>query len=211
MAPLARWMTAAPFPVPAPADLAEAFRWSEHRTVSKTALISLHGNRYQVDPHLVGRRVELVFDPFDLTDIDVRHHGRAAGRAVPFQIGRHVHPKARTDTPPAATPSGIDYLHLVEDRHTRSLGERLHYAQLTDPAQLADPAQPSEPLEGSEPTGAPAGHRGQRRTAMDQPTAPTCSPSPASIPQATPPRARPPRPAPSWTPSWTPSSPPSPP
>src|SRR4051794_33575276 len=36
MAPLARWMTGAPFPVPAPADLAEAFRWSEHRTVSKT-------------------------------------------------------------------------------------------------------------------------------------------------------------------------------
>jgi putative transposase len=37
--------------------------------------------------------VELVFDPFDLTDIDVRHHGRSAGAATPFQIGRHVHPK----------------------------------------------------------------------------------------------------------------------
>jgi len=82
--------------------------------------------------------VELVFDPFDLTDIDVRHHGRPAGRAVPFQIGRHVHPKARTDTAPPPTPTGIDYLHLVEDRHTRSLGERLHYAQLADPAPLTD-------------------------------------------------------------------------
>lgn len=40
-APLARWLEGGPFPVPVPADLAEAFRWSEHRTVSKTGLVSL--------------------------------------------------------------------------------------------------------------------------------------------------------------------------
>jgi hypothetical protein len=68
----------------------------------------------------------------------VRHHGRATGRAVPHQIGRHVHPKAATDPAPAPTPTGIDYLRLVEDRHTRSLGERLHYAQLAEPAQQAE-------------------------------------------------------------------------
>ncbi|MEJ7702542.1 MAG: hypothetical protein WKF47_02155 [Geodermatophilaceae bacterium] len=105
----------------------------------------MHGNLYEVDPALAGARVELTFDPFDLTDIAVRHHGRTAGAATPFQIGRHVHPKARTDTAPAdtATPTGIDYLRLVEDRHTRSLGERLHYAQLADPAQSTDPASGS--------------------------------------------------------------------
>ena len=54
---------------PTPAALAEAFLWEEHRTVTKTALVSLQGNTYQVDPLLVGRRVELVFDPFDLTRI----------------------------------------------------------------------------------------------------------------------------------------------
>jgi putative transposase len=63
MAPLARWMEGAPFPVPSAADLAEAFRWAEYRTVAKTGLVSLHGNRYQVDPSLAGHKVELVFDP----------------------------------------------------------------------------------------------------------------------------------------------------
>jgi len=154
MAPLARFLAAGP-PAPTPAGLlTEAFRWSEWRTVTKTATVSLHGNLYEVDPALAGARVELTFDPFDLTDITVAHHGRAAGRAVPFQIGRHVHPKARTDTAPAATPTGIDYLHLIEDRHTRSVGERLHYAQLTDPTA------PSDPPEANEPAGAPAAHRG---------------------------------------------------
>lgn len=92
-------MAAAPFPVPATADLAEAFRWSEHRTVARTGTVSLHGNRYQVDPQLVGRKIELVFDPFDLTYLAVRVDGAEAGTALPFQISRHSHPKARPETP----------------------------------------------------------------------------------------------------------------
>lgn len=33
--------------MPTPAQLAEAFLWEEHGTVTKTALVSLHGNTYQ--------------------------------------------------------------------------------------------------------------------------------------------------------------------
>jgi putative transposase len=138
MAPLARWMTGAPFPVPAPADLAEAFRWSEHRTVSKTALVSLHGNRYQVDPQLVGRRVELVFDPFDLTFLRVRVEGADAGTALPFQISRNSHPKARPETPTEAPKptTGIDYLGLIDAAHTAELAGRVNYAALHEPIDL---------------------------------------------------------------------------
>lgn len=133
MPPLARFLAAGP-PVPTPAVLlVEAFRWGEWRTVTKTATVSLQGNLYEVDAALAGSKVELVFDPFDLTDIDVRHHGRPAGKAVPFRIGKHVHPKAHADAPPPAAPTGIDYLRLVQDRHTRDLGQRLQYAQLGDP------------------------------------------------------------------------------
>jgi putative transposase len=136
-APLARWMAGGPFAVPAPADLAEAFRWSEHRTVSKTAVVSLHGNRYQVDPLLVGRKVELVFDPFDLTNIRVRADGTDHGRALPHQISRHAHPKARPETPPE-TPqatTGIDYLGLVDAEHTATIAARVNYAALTGDEQ----------------------------------------------------------------------------
>jgi putative transposase len=130
-------MAGGPFAVPVPADLAEAFRWSEHRTVSKTAVVSLHGNRYQVDPLLVGRRVELVFDPFDLTTLQVRADGADAGRALPHQITRHAHPKARPETPPQPPPptTGIDYLALVDLAHTKTLAGQVNYAALS-----ADPA-----------------------------------------------------------------------
>src|SRR5437762_13112574 len=61
------WQAAGHGPAMASADaLTEAFLWSEWRVVTKTATVSLHGNTYQVEPVLVGRKVELVFSPFDL-------------------------------------------------------------------------------------------------------------------------------------------------
>jgi putative transposase len=122
-APLARWSAAGPFPIPSTDALAEAFLWEEHRTVTRTALVSLQGNTYQVDPLLVGRRVELVFDPFDLTRIQVRLRGVPAGTAIPHRIGRHAHLKARPETPPdPPAPTGIDYARLVADVHQAQLG-----------------------------------------------------------------------------------------
>jgi putative transposase len=140
--PLARWEAGGPFPVPPPPVLAEAFRWSERRTVSKTALVSMHGNRYQVDPALAGRRVELVFDPFDLTVLQVRCGGKDAGAAVPHHITRHAHPKARPEEPgsgddvPRAT--GIDYLALLDAQHDRQIGGRVNYAALGSAGQDQD-------------------------------------------------------------------------
>jgi putative transposase len=136
-APLARWEAGGPFPVPAAPDLADAFRWSEWRTVTKTATVSMHGNRYQVDPGLAGRRVELIFDPFDLTVLSVRSGGRDAGTATPHHITRHAHPKARPEPLPgddAPRATGIDYLALLGEQHDRQAGGPVNYAALINPA-----------------------------------------------------------------------------
>ena len=95
--------------------------------------MSLHGNTYQVDPLLAGRRVELVFDPFDLTRIEVRVAGVPAGTALPHRIGRHTHPKARPETPPdpAPTPTGIDYAAFLGATHQAELAAGVNYAALS--------------------------------------------------------------------------------
>jgi putative transposase len=128
------WAQSAP-PLPEPAQLHEAFLWSEHRTVRKTGTVALHGNTYQVDPSLALRKVELVFDPFNLTSIDVRWQGSPAGQAIPHVIGRHAHPKARPEQPvPPAPATGIDYLALLDDAHdTRLAGAAISFAGLTSP------------------------------------------------------------------------------
>jgi putative transposase len=142
-APMQRWQAGGPFALPTPAALAEAFLWEELRLVTKTATVSLHGNTYQVDPTLAGRRVELVFDPFDLTVIEVRLRGVAAGAAIPHHIGRHAHPKARPETPPQPRPTtGIDYARLLDTAHQAELGRGVNYAALSATTDsIADPLQ----------------------------------------------------------------------
>ena len=121
-------------PLPEPAQLHEAFLWSERRTVRKTATVSLHGNTYQVDPSLALRKVELVFDPFDLASIEVRWQGRPAGQAIPHVIGRHAHPKARPEQPaPPAPATGIDYIGLLDTAHDTRLAAAISFAGLTGP------------------------------------------------------------------------------
>jgi putative transposase len=144
--PLERFEAGGPFPLPSPAQLHEAFLWSERRLVTRTATVSLHGNTFEVDAALVGRRVELVFDPFDLASVEVRFEGRSMGVGVAHVLRRHTHPMARelAPEPPAAT--GIDYLGLIEARHAAELAARIDYSGLaaTDPAQLTIPDPASQ-------------------------------------------------------------------
>ena len=140
-APLDRFIAGGPFPIPTPAQLHEAFLWSEQRTVTKTATVNLHANVFEVDAALVGRRVECVFDPFDLTAIEIRYQNRPMGQGVPHRIGRHTHPMARPEPASAPAATGIDYLALLADRHSIELDRltpRIDYTTLvesTDPAQ----------------------------------------------------------------------------
>jgi putative transposase len=95
--------------------------------------VSLHSNQYEVDAALVGRKVELVFDPFDLTRIEVRYQHRPFGTAVPLVIGRHTHPQAERELPQPPAPTGIDYLKLLAEQRDAELGgQRIDYASLTN-------------------------------------------------------------------------------
>ena len=107
--------------------------------MTKTATVSLHSNQYELDPALVGRKVQLIFDPFDLTRIEVRYQHRPMGVAVPLQIGRHTHPQAERERPPPPTPTGIDYLKLLADKRDDEIaGQRIDFSSLTQPDRDGD-------------------------------------------------------------------------
>jgi putative transposase len=140
-APIVRWNAGMPTPLPIPeADrLAEAFTWEETRTVDKTCLISAFGNYYQVDPALRRRRVQIIFDPFHLEEVEVRHGGRSYGTAKVFTLSRHAHPKARPEQPGQAPPepTGLDYLGLLDAARGSELAASINYAALL-PGHLHD-------------------------------------------------------------------------
>ena len=146
--PLARWDKgwARRRPVRKDNDvIAEAFRWSTIRTVTKSATVSLQSNTYQVDQLLVGKRVELVYDPFDLAGLItvLAGNGVPAGVATLTEIRRHVHKKAAaaaadtTDTGAKNAASGIDYLRLVETRHKDTMaGTPISFHKISTPTTV---------------------------------------------------------------------------
>ncbi len=133
MTPQARFDAGGPPRAADPARLAEAFRWSAQRKVTRTATVSLDGNHYSVDAALVGRRVELRFDPENLAVIDVYVEGKPAGAAVPFVIGHHTHKQVPQAARPAPELTGVDYLGLVAAAHDTETVGPISYADLSHP------------------------------------------------------------------------------
>lgn len=129
-APEARWSAGCPPRAAQAAVLAEAFRWSAQRKVTRTATVAMDGHHYAVDPALVGRRVELRFDPEDLSAIEVFVEGRPAGVATPFVIGRHTHKAVPQAARPAPAATGVDYLGLVAAAHEAETVGPISYAEL---------------------------------------------------------------------------------
>ena len=130
-----------------PETLRKAFLWRETRKVRKDGCIELQGNRYQVDPHLAGRKLELRFDPFDLSQMEVFLDGRSLGHAAVVQQGRETHiAVAHLVTQPPQLPkpkSSLDYLAALRAEYHTQL------RQAAGPLQFArlSPAAPPAPKE----------------------------------------------------------------
>lgn len=139
--PAARFAAGGPPRAASREQMADAFRWSAVRKVTTTAMVSLAGNRYSVDPALVGRRVELRYDPEDLTRLDVTVGGRPAGVATPFVLSRHVHKAVPQATREPAKPTGIDYLGMVQAAHETLTSSPIAFRDVSDQREDDDPAR----------------------------------------------------------------------
>jgi len=68
----------------------QAFLWKDTRSVTKTGIISIDSNEYEVEPFLCGKKVDVQFDPYDLSSgIRVFHEGQQYKDAIPAKLHRH--------------------------------------------------------------------------------------------------------------------------
>ena len=117
--------------------LRRAFLWREQRKVRRDATLSLQGNLYQVDRHLAGRTVELRFDPFDLSRMELYLDGAYLGTATVTTQNRQRHLAverlATEPLEPVKPKSALDFLAALRAEHQeqqrRELG-RLEFARL---------------------------------------------------------------------------------
>lgn len=110
-----------------PEQLVEAFLLRTTRRVTKTATISLEGSTYQVDPAFAGRRIELRYDPHDLSlAYAYDDQGHFIGNAEPVELNRPERPD-EGDMPAEGqqAPLTTSYLELLRRRHDQRLRAEL--------------------------------------------------------------------------------------
>jgi len=137
-APLERYQQAVQNVRPADHNqLVQAFRWRETRKVRKDGRIELQGNSYQVDASFIGRTLELRFDPFDLSTLELWFDGRCLGQATVTIQNRQRHiqvERLATQPPPVPKPAAsLDYLALLRqeyDEFQRQAAGKLQFTKL---------------------------------------------------------------------------------
>jgi putative transposase len=115
-----------------PTELRQAFLHRDQRKVTKTATFSFKRNRYRVADYLRGRTVELRYDPFDLSRIEVWFQDTFLQIAELDRLVTTVHPDVTPDPLPVVPPdTGLDYLALLRTERERLLREQLQTIQFT--------------------------------------------------------------------------------
>ena len=111
-----------------PVILQKAFLWRERRKVTRSATISLQGNTYAVDPQLIGRQIELRFDPFQLDQLEVWLDGKSLGvaRVLKLEHSQHLAVVGLTPMPVTRTQQAkIDFLAALRAEYEQFLREEL--------------------------------------------------------------------------------------
>ncbi len=121
-----------------PATLRQAFLHRDQRKVAPTATVSFQGNRYRVPDYLRGRTIELRYDPFDLSRLELWFQDTFLQPIQPDHLVTPIHPDVKPDpSPPPPANTGLDYLALLRAEHDRLLQaqlEGIHFSHLTQEA-----------------------------------------------------------------------------
>ena len=70
--------------------LAHAFLHSENRKVDKVGCISFMGKKYEVGLLFIGRTVQVVYDPADITEVTIEHEGHPSWKARELVISQRA-------------------------------------------------------------------------------------------------------------------------
>lgn len=94
-----------------PELLASAFLHCEDRKVDKAGCISFMGKKYEVGLLFIGRTVQVVYDPADITEVTIEHEGHSPWKARELVIGERS--GKRPSLPDHLQPEAADSSRLL--------------------------------------------------------------------------------------------------
>lgn len=108
-----------------PHELAEVFLLEETRKADKTGCISLLGQSYEVVSVLAGQKIQVRFDPYDLSEIQVWKDGARYenARILKLRDPKQKRKEPSVVEPTVVQPTGLNYVELVHEEHRRQIHE----------------------------------------------------------------------------------------
>jgi len=95
----------------------DAFLWEEQRTVDKTGCISFKGMSYDVGVALARRRVDVRFDPFDISLVEIWHEGKFQRKSEVLEIREFVPKQDGIPSTAPKKPTHSRLLKLYEEKN----------------------------------------------------------------------------------------------
>jgi len=95
----------------------EAFLWEEQRVVDKSGCLKLAGVMFDVGVALVRRRVDVRYDPFDISVIEVWHEGKFQRKAEKLCIPEFAPKQEHSPAAPPKKPTGSRLLKVYEEKN----------------------------------------------------------------------------------------------
>jgi len=85
--------------VPGHIHLSELFYQQETRIVNKDATFQVHNVLYEAPEHLIGKKIEVLFDSDAMEKIMIQYHGKSEGYSFPADYQANARIKRKTIVP----------------------------------------------------------------------------------------------------------------
>ena len=95
----------------------DAFLWEEQRMVDKSGCISLKGVTFDAGVALIRRRVDVRYDPFDISVVEIWHEGKLQRKAEKLCISEFAPEREEPPTTTAKKPTHSRLLKLYEEKN----------------------------------------------------------------------------------------------
>ena len=95
----------------------DAFLWEEQRTVDKTGCISLNGVVFDVGVALIRRRVDVRYDPFDISMIEIWLDGKFQRKAEKLFISESAPERINAPSRKPSKPTHSRLLKIYEEKN----------------------------------------------------------------------------------------------
>ena len=103
-------------------EVYDAFLYEEEKSVSKTGIIRIDTNEYEVDTFLARKKIKVRYDPYDLSkEVQVYFGGKQYDNAYPSKIRRHHKKNFVDSSDEAKITTGINYLEILKNESLKEI------------------------------------------------------------------------------------------